>query len=70
LPIDYAPRICVEVARDVPADRHAEIRASTQAAIAREHNFTSRVELVDQGTIATEKKTRRLIRAYLEDTES
>ncbi|MCP4469468.1 MAG: phenylacetate--CoA ligase [Gammaproteobacteria bacterium] len=68
LPIDYAPRILVEVARDVPKHGHAEIIAETEAAIAKNHNFTCAIELVEQGTIATEKKTRRLIRAYLEES--
>ena len=68
LPIDYAPRILVEVARDVPDDRYAALIAETETAIAQNHNFTCAVELVEQGTIATEKKTRRLIRAYLEET--
>lgn len=68
LPIDYAPRILVEVARDVPDHRRAAIVAETVASIAKNHNFTCAVELVEQGTIATEKKTRRLIRAYLEET--
>lgn len=68
LPIDYAPRILVEVARDIPENRHAAIITEAEATIAQNHNFTCVVELVEQGTIATEKKTRRLIRAYLEET--
>jgi phenylacetate-CoA ligase len=67
-PIDYAPRILVEVARNVPEPQHAALKAELEADIAREHNFTCSVELVAQGSIASETKTRRLVRAYLEDT--
>jgi phenylacetate-CoA ligase len=70
LPVDYAPRLLVEVAREVPEHRHAAIIAETEFAIAQNHNFTCSVELVEQGTIATEKKTRRLIRAYLEESRA
>jgi phenylacetate-CoA ligase len=69
LPIDYAPRILIEVARDVPIEKHEDLMVEIQTAIAREHNFTCAVELVPQGSIATENKTRRLIRAYLEDAK-
>lgn len=69
-PIDYAPRILVEVARGIPADKYPEIIEETRSAIAQEHNFSSAVELVDQGTIASEKKTRRLIRAYRQECAS
>lgn len=69
-PIDHAPRLVVEVARDIPAEKHAGIIAETQALIAHQHNFQCKVELVGQGTIASEKKTRRLIRAYLGDSAS
>jgi len=68
-PIDYPPRVLVEVARNVPTNKYDEIIVETQATIARKHNFTCTVELTAQGTIATEKKTRRLIRAYLEETK-
>jgi phenylacetate-CoA ligase len=67
-PIDYPPRVLVEVARDVPTNKYDEIIVETKATIGREHNFSCVVELVAQGTIATEKKTRRLTRAYLEET--
>ncbi|MDJ0955492.1 MAG: hypothetical protein QNI91_01465 [Arenicellales bacterium] len=67
-PIDYPPRILVEVARDVPADKHAELVAAVSEAIQRDHNFKPDIKLVEQGTIATEKKTHRLVRAYQEET--
>lgn len=63
-PIDYAPRIRAEVARDLPESRHGELVAETKAAIARELNFTAEIELVAQGSIGSEKKLRRLVRAY------
>jgi hypothetical protein len=65
-PIDYPPRILVEVAKDVPSDRHGDLVAAVTDAIQRDHNFKPAIELVAQGTIATEKKTRRLVRAYQE----
>ena len=65
-PIDYPPRILVEVARDVPVDRHPDLVSSLGHAIQLDHNFKPDIELVAQGTIASEKKTRRLVRAYQE----
>jgi phenylacetate-coenzyme A ligase PaaK-like adenylate-forming protein len=53
-PIDYAPRILVEVAGDVPTNKYDEIIVETKATIAREHNFSCVVGLVAQDTIATE----------------
>lgn len=63
-PIDYAPRVVAEVARDVPADRHEIVAAEAAAMIAQENNFTAEVVLVPEGSIASEAKTRRLYRAY------
>jgi phenylacetate-CoA ligase len=63
-PIDYAPRIRVEVDRDVSEAAHAALVAETRDAIARELNFSATIELVPQGSLATEKKTKRLYRAY------
>ena len=63
-PIDYAPRVLAEVARDVPEAGFAQLAAETTAAIAPDLNFSTAVELVPQGTIASENKTRRLHRAY------
>jgi phenylacetate-CoA ligase len=67
-PIDYAPRIQVEVARDVPQAVLADLIAETQAALRKDCNFTAAIEPVPQGTIATEKKTRRLYRVYQGET--
>lgn len=67
-PIDYPPRIEVEVAREVPEAALADLIAKARAALRKDCNFTARVEPVPQGTIATEKKTRRLYRAYQGET--
>jgi phenylacetate-CoA ligase len=67
-PIDYAPRIQVEVARDLPEDALADLVAETQAAIRKGCNFTAAIEPLPQGTIASEKKTRRLYRTYQGET--
>jgi len=63
-PIDYAPRILVEVAAGVDEGRHAALRSEIQAVIASELNFSASIEFVAEGTISTEKKSRRLIRQY------
>ena len=66
-PIDYAPRVQVEVARGLPEAAVAELVAETRAAVRRDCNFTAAIEPVPQGTIASEKKTRRLYRIYQGD---
>jgi phenylacetate-CoA ligase len=63
-PIDYPVPIRIEVAREVPAQAHAALTREIAAALQREHNFTSAVSLVNQGSIASEKKIRRVIRTY------
>ena len=63
-PIDYAPRILVEVAGDVPQAQHSELRAKTERAIANDLNFSASIEFVAEGSISTDKKSRRLIRQY------
>jgi phenylacetate-CoA ligase len=63
-PIDYAVPIKVEVARDVPPAAHAGLVREVAAALQRMQNFTGAVELVPQGSIASDKKLRRVIRAY------
>ncbi len=67
-PIDTPPKVQVEVARDVPDDALADLIAEAQAAIKADCNFTADIEPVAQGTIASEKKTRRLYRVYQGDT--
>jgi len=63
-PIDYAPRILVEIAGDVPQSQHTELRAKTERAIANDLNFSASIEFVAEGSISTDKKSRRLIRQY------
>lgn len=63
-PIDYAPRINVEVANEVPESAYPVLRQGVEQAIAHSLNFSSTVELVPQGVVASEKKTRRLYRSY------
>ena len=64
-PIDYAVPITVEVARDIPAAAHEALAREIAAEIQKANNFTSRIMLVPPGTIASERKTRRVVRAYL-----
>ena len=63
-PIDYPVPLAVEVARDVPAARHEELAREVVSVLQRENNFTASVTLVEAGSIATEGKTRRVIRSY------
>lgn len=67
-PIDYAPRVEVEVAHEVAEAALADLIADAQAALRTHCNFTALVEPVPQGTIASEKKTRRLYRTYQGET--
>jgi phenylacetate-CoA ligase len=63
-PIDYAVPVTVEVARAVPPDAHDALRRELTASLQTELNFTPAVALVAPGSIATEKKTRRVVRGY------
>jgi phenylacetate-CoA ligase len=63
-PIDYPLPVDVEVARSVAAHDHDALAAEVAGRLADEHNFTSAVRLVPQGSISTEHKTRRVIRTY------
>lgn len=63
-PIDYPVPLSVEVAHDVPADRHEALAREVVARLQTDLNFTSAVHLVAAGSIATEGKTRRVIRGY------
>lgn len=65
-PIDYPPRIRVEVSGDVPQNLYAGLQVETEGAISADLNFSASIELVAEGSIATEKKSQRLIRKYLE----
>lgn len=65
-PIDYPVPIEVEAGEDVfhVADLAREVAEQLQRAL----NFTAAVTLVQAGTIASEKKTRRVVRAYRGET--
>ena len=63
-PFNYAPRLLVEVARDVPLAQHEGLIAEIVEAVDRRAGFAVRVELVLQGTIASDHKTRRVLRLY------
>ena len=63
-PIDYPVPIAVEVARDVPVAATRRSRARSPLGSSAELNFTAAVTLVGPGAIATEGKTRRVVRRY------
>jgi phenylacetate-CoA ligase len=63
-PIDYPVPLTLEVARDLPAARHEDLVRDVIERLQRELNFTAAVTLVGSGTIATEGKTRRVVRRY------
>ncbi len=63
-PFDYAPRLLVEVGRDVHQSQHEALTRETEALVSRKAAFAVRVELVSQGTIASEHKTKRVLRNY------
>jgi phenylacetate-CoA ligase len=63
-PFDYTPRLIVEVGRDVPRSQYEALIHETEALIRRKAAFAARVELVAQGTIASEHKTKRVLRNY------
>jgi len=63
-PIDYPVPVTVELAREVPAALHAELRREVTASLQRELNFTAAVAFVVPGGIASERKTRRVVRTY------
>jgi len=68
-PIDYPVPLTVEVAHDIPVASHEALAREIVARVQAELNFTSAVTLVGPGAIATEKKTRRVIRSYLGEVD-
>jgi phenylacetate-CoA ligase len=66
-PIDYPVPIRVEVAREVPDDAREALKQEIAQALQRAHNFASAVTLAEQGSIASDKKTRRVVRLYRGD---
>jgi len=63
-PIDYPPLIRVEVSNEVDASSHAGIINGIKVAIREQLGFSAKIELVDQGSIVSMHKTRRLYRTY------
>jgi phenylacetate-CoA ligase len=63
-PIDYPVPVTVEVARTVSAELHADLSKEVATMLQKELNFTAAVSLTEPGGIATEKKTRRVVRSY------
>jgi phenylacetate-CoA ligase len=63
-PIDYPVPLSVEVARDMPPARHEGLANEVVTRLQAELNFTAAVTFVPSGSIATEGKTRRVIRTY------
>ena len=66
-PIDYPVPLTVEIDRAVPAEQHATLARDVATRVRTDLNFTASVTLVGPGTIATEGKTRRVIRTYREE---
>ena len=63
-PIDYPVPVTVEVDREVPAMLHDRLRREITANLQKELNFTAAVTFAEPGSIASEKKTRRVVRTY------
>ena len=66
-PIDYPLPITVEVAHDVPVAQHDDLTREVATRLQAELNFTAAVTLAPAGSIATDKKTRRVVRSYRGD---
>lgn len=63
-PIDYSVLITVELSREVPATLHDGLRREITASLQKELNFAAAVVFVEPGNVASEKKTRRVVRTY------
>ena len=63
-PIDYHPRLVVEVASDVAGHAREALAAEVAAAVRAGLGFSVVVEFAAQGSIASEHKTRRVLRPY------
>ena len=60
----YPPLVRVEVSNEVDANSHTGIINVIKVAIREQLGFSTEIELVEQGSIASMHKTRRLYRAY------
>jgi phenylacetate-CoA ligase len=63
-PIDYPVPLTVEVAREVPLTERDGLAYEVTVRLQAELNFSAAITLVEPGTIATERKTRRVVRTY------
>ena len=63
-PIDYPPLVRVEVANEVDVVSRSGIINEIELAIREKLGFSAKVELADQGSIASMHKTPRLYRTY------
>ena len=66
-PIDYPVPIAVELARDLTEEARRDLLAEARTLLQKELNFTPALEPVEQGSIAGDGKTRRVIRSYREE---
>ncbi len=69
-PFDYAPRLLVEVGHHVPLAQRKALAAEVTAAVRDRAGLATRVELVVQGSVASDHKTRRVLRLYMPSDES
>lgn len=63
-PIDYSPKVCVELADDVQMHEHESLINELKLSIQQRSNFTPNINFVAQGSIVSQHKTKRLYRAY------
>jgi len=63
-PIDYSPLVRVEVLNEIDASSQAGIINVIEVTIREQLGFSAEIELVEQGSIASMHKTRRLYRTY------
>ena len=63
-PIDYPPRVIVEIADGIPSAQLEPLKQELIALIQRRSNFTPALQFVRAGSVASDRKTRRLYRAY------
>ena len=54
----------VEVSRDLPQEQHQALARETEALVSRKAGFAAPVELVAGRSIASEHKTKRVLRKY------
>ena len=66
-PINYEPLLQVEVAQDVPVDTYPAVASAVREEIRTRLHFTPEVELIDQGSIPSQHKTRRVYHGYKGD---